>query len=888
MRTSGEIREQFLEYFGDRGHARVRSSSLVPDDPTLLFTNAGMVQFKDAFLGLEERGYRRATTAQKCMRVSGKHNDLENVGPSPRHHTFFEMLGNFSFGDYFKEKAIDYAYDLLTCVYGVTAERLYYTVFEDDDQAFNYWVDEIGIEPERVYRMGEKTNFWMMGDVGPCGPTSEIHYDFGPDYCTCGEDDCSVALDNDCGRWLEIWNLVFMQYDQAPDGSRAALPEPGVDTGMGLERLATVLQGVYTNYETDLFTPIMDGVQKLVGHTDAQREENIVNYRVIADHGRAMTFLIADGVLPGNEGRSYVLRLIMRRAMRFGKLLGFKEPFLGNVADTVIETMGGHYTELRERADWIRQVITEEERRFERTLDSGLAILDDIIADVKSRDQTTIPGEDAFRLYDTHGFPIDLTEDVADEHGLTVGRAGFQQAMQRQRERARAAQQFTVGADEDTYRRLDLPATDFVGYEATVIDAAGIVALVQGGARVKQAYEGEPVQVVLDRTPFYAEAGGQVGDTGTIETPSGTIQVEDTQRPVTGLTVHYGRVSGGTVAEGETARAAVEAGRRLDVMRNHTATHLLHKALREVLGDHAQQRGSLVAPDRLRFDFAHPSGLTSDEIEAIERCVNEQIRADLPVQPTRTTLDDARRQGATMLFGEKYGENVRMIGIDDHSLELCGGTHLNRTGQIGEFLITGEGSVGASLRRIEAITGRGADAYIREQRRLLEGLGNIVGTQDVGEIEARVESLRDELKQQQREIDRLRSRIAQQEVEAVLTQSIALDGVNVLSAEVEASNMDGLRERVDFVRDKLGSGVVVLGSIISGKPQLVAAVTPDLVERGLDANDLIQSLARVVGGGGGGRATLAQAGGRDADRLAEALGRVRKLVGERLRASDGQ
>jgi alanyl-tRNA synthetase len=458
--------------------------------------------------------------------------------------------------------------------------------------------------------------------------------------------------------------------------------------------------------------------------------------------------------------------------------------------------------------------------------------------------------------------------------------------MDRQRERARAAQQFTVGTDEDTYRRLDLPASEFTGYESTAIAAARVVALVQDGQRVKQARKGEPVQVVLDRTPFYAEAGGQVGDTGSIVTPTAAIRVEDTQRPVTGLTVHYGRVTKGTVTEGDTARAEVDTERRLDVMRNHTATHLLHKALREVLGDHAQQRGSLVAPDRLRFDFAHPSGLSRDEVEAIEHRVNEQIRMDLPVQATGTTLDDARRQGATMLFGEKYGERVRMIGIDDYSLELCGGTHLNHTGQIGEFLITSEGSVGASLRRIEAITGRGADAHIRRQRRLIQGISNIVGAQDENEIEARVESLRDELKQQQREIDRLRSRIARQEVDAVLAQSFALDGVNVLSAEVEASNMNGLRERVDFVRDKLGSGVVVLGSIISGKPQLVAAVTPDLVERGLDANDLIQSLARVVGGGGGGRATLAQAGGRDADRLAEALGHVRKLVGERLDAGD--
>ncbi len=451
---SAEIREQFLEYFARQGHTRVRSSALVPDDPTLLFVNAGMVQFKDAFLGLEDRGYTRATTAQKCMRVSGKHNDLENVGPSPRHHTFFEMLGNFSFGDYFKEGAIHFGYELLTDVYGISPSRLHYTVFHDDDEAFDIWVEDIGVDPERVFRMGEKTNFWMMADVGPCGPTSEIHYDFGPAYCTCGRDDCSVLLDNDCGRWLEIWNLVFMQFDQAADGTRTPLPNTGVDTGMGLERLAAILQGVYTNYDTDLFTSIMDRVQELLGHSDQEREEHVIAYRVIADHARAMTFLTADGVLPGNEGRPYVLRLVMRRAMRFGKLLGFTEPFLSPVADSVIETMGGHYVELREREDWIKEVIVEEERRFERTLDSGLAILSDIIDDLKAEGASEIPGRDAFRLYDTMGFPVDLTEDVAEERGMTVDRAGYREEMERRRRESREAQEFGVGEEEDVYRRL--------------------------------------------------------------------------------------------------------------------------------------------------------------------------------------------------------------------------------------------------------------------------------------------------------------------------------------------------------------------------------------------------------------------------------------------------
>lgn len=882
MKTSAEIREQFLKYFEERGHTRVRSSSLVPDDPTLLFTNAGMVQFKDSFLGLEDRGYTRATTAQKCMRVSGKHNDLENVGPSPRHHTFFEMMGNFSFGDYFKENAIYYGYELLTDVYGIPPGRLHYTVFEDDDQAFDIWVNDIGVDPACVYRMGEKTNFWMMADTGPCGPTSEIHYDFGPQYCTCGRDDCSVELDNDCGRWLELWNLVFMQYDQASDGTRTRLPAPGVDTGLGLERLVAVLQGVYANYETDFFTNIMDRVQQLLGHTHAQREERTIEYRVIADHSRAMTFLTADGVMPGNEGRSYVLRLIMRRAMRFGKLIGFTEPFLARVSDSVIETMGDHYTELREREDWIKQVITEEERRFERTLDTGLAILDDIIGDLKRQARTEIPGKDVFRLYDTYGFPIDLTEDVAEEHGLTIDRAGYRREMERQRERARAAQKFGVGEQEELYRRLDLPSTEFLGYDTTQTSEAHIVALVREGKRVEHANEGDEVQVILERTPFYAEAGGQVGDRGHIVARNGTVSVEDTQSPIKGLVVHYGRVTAGTVAQGDEVEARVDAQRRIYIMRNHTATHLLHKALRDTLGEHAQQRGSLVAPDRLRFDFAHLSALSADELEEIERQVNDRIRADLPVQPRYTTLEEARRQGAMMLFGEKYGENVRMISIDSYSRELCGGTHVDHTGQIGGFVITGEGSVGAGLRRIEALTGRAAENYVRDQLKLLKDVADMLGVQDVDEVGPKLQSLLDELKGQRREIDRLRSRIALRETESILSQTISLDGVNVLVAQVEAADMDGLRERVDYLRDKLGSGVIVLGSVIDSKPQLVAAVTSDLVERGLDASVLIEQVAATVGGGGGGRPTLAQAGGRDAAKLDEALAQVGELVNQIL------
>ena len=882
MMSSAEIREAFLDYFERQGHTRVPSSSLVPDDPTLLFTNAGMVQFKDAFLGLEDRGYTRATTVQKCMRVSGKHNDLENVGPSPRHHTFFEMLGNFSFGDYFKREAIRYGWEVCVDVYGLDPERLYFTVFEDDDEAFQIWVDEIGVPADRVYRMGESTNFWMMGDVGPCGPTSEIHYDWGPAACTCGAPDCSVALDNGCERWLEIWNLVFMQFDQAADGTRTPLPKPGVDTGMGLERIVSVIQGVRSNYDTDLFVPIMDRVQELLGHSDAQRAEHIVGYRVIADHGRAMTFLIADGVLPGNEGRDYVLRLIMRRAMRFGKLIGFTEPFLTHVADSVIQVMGDPYPELREREDWIKKVITEEERRFERTLDTGLAILSDVIADLKARGETQVPGEDVFRLWDTYGFPVDLTRDVAAEHGMTIDRVGFEREMAKQRERARAATRFALPEEVSIYRRLELPQTEFVGYETTVTEDARVLALVRDGQAMEVARQGEDVRIVLDHTPFYAEAGGQVGDTGVLIGPAGRVEVYDTHAPLTGVHVHAGRVIEGEIATGQLIRAEVDAERRADIMRNHTATHLLHKALREVLGEHALQRGSLVAPDRLRFDFTHLSPLRSEELWEIEHRVNEKIREDLPVEPEYLPLDEARRRGAVMLFGEKYGEIVRMISIDDYSRELCGGTHVRHTGQIGEFVITAEGSVAAGVRRIEALTGRGAEAFVRERLRLLDNLAQTMGVQGVEELDRRVHALLETLQQQRRELEQLRRRLALQEVETLAGKAVSVDGVRVLAAQVEAPDMESLRERIDFLRDRLGSGVIVLGTVVDGKPQLVAAVTKDLVERGLDAGRLIREVAQIVEGGGGGRPTLAQAGGRNAAKLPEALRRVPELVRQSL------
>jgi alanyl-tRNA synthetase len=651
MMTSADIRRRFLGFFAERGHVVVPSAPLVPDDPTLLFTNAGMVQFKDAFLGLERRSYGRAVTVQKCMRVSGKHNDLENVGPSPRHHTFFEMLGNFSFGDYFKSDAIRYAWDFLTTDLAIPEERLVATVFESVDEAWRVWAQDVELNPERILRMGEKTNFWMMADVGPCGPTSEIHYDFGPAYCTCGRPDCSVALDNDCGRWLEVWNNVFMQYDQHSDGSRSPLPTTGVDTGMGLERLAAVLQHVYSNYETDLFAPLLDRIQAVLGHSADERAAHQVGYRVLADHGRAMTFLIADGVLPGNEGRSYVLRLIMRRAMRFGRGIGFAGPFLKAVADAVIEHMAGAYPELVARADWIRAVVGEEEARFARTIEAGAALLDDVVARAQAAGNGTIPGADVFRLYDTYGFPPDLTRVMAEEVGLAIDQAGFAAAMAEQRQRARAGGGFAVGASEDAYRRLGLPETKFVGYDRLTATAT-VLALVVGGEPVARAGVGAAVEVVLDATPFYAESGGQVGDTGTLTAAAGVVEVRDTRSPVLGVRVHHGVVARGGLALGDVVTAVVDTDRRLDVMRNHTATHLLHRALQELLGGHAQQRGSLVAPDRLRFDFAHLKALSPGELGGIEMRVNEWVRADAAVSWEYLPLGAARAAGAVLLFGE--------------------------------------------------------------------------------------------------------------------------------------------------------------------------------------------------------------------------------------------
>lgn len=902
MPSQQEIRQAFLAFFANKGHTIVPSSPLVPSDPTLLFTNAGMVQFKDAFLGLESPARRDSVSVQKCMRVSGKHNDLEQVGPSPYHHTFFEMLGNFSFGGYFKEQAIAFAWEFITGELGLPPDRLIFTVHKDDEEALNHWRQILRsrrIPEERILRLGDKTNFWMMGDTGPCGPTSEIHYDFGPEYDTCKDPKCSVALDNGCLRWLELWNLVFMQFDQRADGSRVNLPKPGVDTGMSLERIAAVVQGVVSNYETDLFMPIIERVQDLLGHSDAERQKNTTAYRVIADHGRAMTFLIADGVLPGNEERSYVLRMIMRRAMRFGRRLGFGSAFLGQVVEAVIETMRSQYPELVQQRGFILEVIGQEEERFQHTLDTGLALVEEIITRVKASKAQVVPGTEVFRLWDTYGFPPELTEDIAREHGLMVDRAGYEGAMAEQRQRARAAAKFVLADAAEFYRQLNLQPTTFLGYDYSRLGGAPakILALSRNSQVLKEASVGEQIAVVLDQTPFYAEAGGQEGDTGYLTAMGGRVQIVDTQSPLAGLIVHWGRVVEGSIRRGEEVVTQVDVERRWDIMRNHTATHLLHKALRKILGEHAQQRGSLVALDRLRFDFAHLKAVTPEELLAIEQEVNARIREDLPVSAHILPKQEALTLGAVALFGEKYGDEVRMVEICDraqvptpppqdcYSRELCGGTHLERTGQVGALFILSEGSIGAGLRRIEAVTGRGAEAYVHSLRRTLDRVAQSLGA-PVDELDRQIESAASKLQESSDMIRLLKQRLALRNIDLHGKRSV-LNGVEAVIGNAQIGGLgvpltkEELRSLVDPLK-KREKSIVVIYDVQGDRGIWVASVSSDLVKRGFSAKQLIEVVVEASGGGGGGKDTLAEAGGGDPARLEAAVQALDRFLREKL------
>ena len=909
--TGAAVRRSFLDFFAERGHTIVPSASLVPaNDPTLLFTNAGMNQFKDVFLGIGTRPYKRAVDTQKVMRVSGKHNDLDDVGRDSYHHTFFEMLGNWSFGDYYKQEAIRWAWDLLTDVWGLEKDRIWATVFKDeldeletDEEAKGFWLSETEINPDQILHAGRKVNFWEMADTGPCGPCSEIHYDRGSDACECQDDpDHKCRVNADCGRYIELWNLVFIQYNKDADGNLHLLPDKHIDTGAGFERLLAVLQGVDSNYKTDLFMPLIRRVQEMVGHSDAERQEHIVPYRVIADHARAVTFLIGDGVLPGSEGRNYVLRMILRRAVRFGRELGLDEPFLAEVAKTVIEIMGDAFPELVNRQAFILNTVTQEEERFLRTLDQGLDRLREVMDDLSAEGETVIPGQEAFHLYDTLGLPLEITRDVAEERGFSIDEVGYRAALDEQRRRAREAEAFEMH-DEETLARyqrvlVDLQNEGAVGKDGVALDPyssleleTGVVAILRDGDPVEQASAGDQVDVVLPETSFYVETGGQVSDRGLIEArsadgqPAWSIEVNDVRQPVAGLIVHVGEVKSGQPEVGDGAVAAVDRERRMDVARNHTATHLLQRALRHTLGEHIQQAGSLVAPDRLRFDFTHPAMLTRDELGEVTDEVNEAVLANHPVESVEMSYRQALEEGVIALFGEKYGDVVRVLRVGDpeapFSRELCGGTHVDETGEIGMFHIISQESVGAGVRRVEAVTGRGAVDFVESQLERLERVAAHLGVPPQ-DLERRVEELQADLEEAHREIGRLQQRLARQEFESLLEQVETVKGTSMIAARVEVAGVDELREMTDWFRDRLTSGVFVLGTVMDGRPALVASVTSDVVERGADAGELARRMGRVMGGGGGGRPTMAQAGGSEPGKLNRALDQASAILREQL------
>ncbi len=858
--TSNEIREAFLEFFRERGHEVVASSPLVPgNDPTLLFTNAGMVQFKDVFLGDDKRSYQRAATAQRCVRAGGKHNDLENVGYTTRHHTFFEMLGNFSFGDYFKRDAIKYGWEFLTETLGLPPEKLWVTVFEDDDEAADIWLDEMKIDPARFTRMGAKDNFWAMGDTGPCGPCSEIFYDHGADV----EGGPPGSPDEDGDRYVEVWNLVFMQFDRSADGEMTPLPKPSVDTGMGLERIAAVMQHVHSNYKIDMFANLIDAISDTLGIDN----DGASSLNVIADHIRACAFLIVDGVLPGNEGRGYVLRRIIRRAIRHGKKLGYDDPFFHKLVEPLAKEMGAAYPELPKAQAHVERVLEKEERRFAETLDQGMEILDGAIAKL---DGSEIPGDVVFKLYDTFGFPVDLTADIARERGLTIDQPGFEAAMEEQRQRAKAASKFNVGTANLnlTGRPVTVSVSQsFTGYEA-VESESEVVALYKGSDPVKKLEAGEQGAVLLNSTPFYAESGGQIGDTGILAEQGKIFRVDDTQKS-SGAHVHYGVVEDGEIRLGDKLTAIVDADRRQDIVLNHSATHLMHAALRQVLGDHVTQKGSLVAPDRLRFDFSHDEAVTPEQLAEIETIVNDEIRANREADVKLMSYDDAMSSGAMALFGEKYGDEVRVLRFGDFSVELCGGTHVDRTGDIGLFKITSEGGVASGVRRIEAVTGRGALDWIDAKQQILGDIAGLLRSQP-DQAMAKVEQALKRNKELEKELAAARQALVTGQASDHTDSVQEIAGIKVLATRMDGADAKTLRDAVDRFKDKLKSAVVVLGSVEDGKVRLAAGVTRDNTAK-IKAGDLIKPVAEQVGGRGGGRADFAQAGGTNPDALDAAL-----------------
>jgi alanyl-tRNA synthetase len=863
--TTSEIRASFLEFFRKNGHAVLPSSSLVPhNDPTLLFTNAGMVQFKDVFLGKDVRDYSRAATAQRCVRAGGKHNDLENVGYTARHHTFFEMLGNFSFGDYFKREAIHFAWNYITGTLEIPKDRLWVTVYTEDDEAERIWVEEIGVDPTRCTRMGEKSNFWAMGDTGPCGPCSEIFYDHGPEVP--GGPPGTPEEDGD--RYVEIWNLVFMQYDRSSDGVLVPLPKPSVDTGMGLERVAAVMQGVHSNYDIDLFKSLICAAAEVTGTQDLQS----ASLRVIADHIRACTFLIIDGVVPSNEGRGYVLRRIIRRAIRHGYQLGQSQPFFHNLVSTLVNEMGSYYAELVSGEARAVQVLAQEEIRFAETLATGMALLDAETAKLKS---SVIPGATVFKLYDTYGFPADLTADIARERGLSIDQAAFDVAMEAQRGRARAASKF--GADlRDTIKLSG--KTDFSGYDR-MADAARVTTLIFDGAVVEVLRPGQEGQVVLDHTPFYAESGGQIGDTGLLLSAQARFSVRDTQK-IGASFAHVGVLEKGELRVGDAVDAQVDQERRKAIALNHSATHLLHAALRKILGKHVEQKGSLVAADRLRFDFSHSQALSPDELRQVEDLVNSEIRQNAPVQTRVMALDQAKAAGAMSLFGEKYDSDVRVLSIGDFSMELCGGTHVERAGDIGLFKITGESGVAAGIRRVEALTGREAYGWVVHTDQVLRDIAAMLrGSRE--DVDEKVRELVERSRRLEKEVQQLKSKLASGHGGDLSASAKDIGGIKVLAAQIDGADVRSLRDALDRLKSKLGSSVIVLASVQDGKVVLVAGVSDDLVAR-MKAGEIVGLVAAKVGGRGGGRADFAQAGGTQPENLGTALAGVESLVRSRL------
>ena len=879
MKSSNEIREAYLKFFENNGHKRVKSGALVPkDDPTLLFTNAGMNQFKNVFLGTDKREYSRATTSQKCMRVSGKHNDLEMVGRTPRHHTFFEMLGNFSFGDYFKKEAIEFAWELCTEVYKLEKENLIVTVYEEDDEAWDLWKNHMGIPEKLLYRCNAKENFWAMGDTGPCGPCSELHYDLGERI-----GDTTSKFGEESNRFVEIWNLVFMQFNRDAGGKMTPLPRPSIDTGMGLERIACVLQGKASNYETDLFQPIIKEASRLTGVPFGKSPENDTSLQILADHSRACMFLIDDGVVPGNEGRGYVLRKILRRAIRHGRFLGKDTPFIYTLTSLVSNLMMDAYPELINSRDYAATVVKNEEEKFSATLSHGLTILEELFESQGKKKDRIIPGKELFKLYDTFGFPFDLASEIADEKGFSLDEAGFKKELEIQRDRARASWKGAGQSINPLYQELAARTgmkTEFTGYDS-ITDVQGVIkAIVQDGKESKQLKAGETGEVSLDRTPFYAESGGQSSDKGIMESDLVRAEVIQVKLPVSGLRMHEVKVLQGELNLGDTVSMSVNADARAATAGNHTSTHLLQAALREVLGPHVKQAGSLVAPERLRFDFTHYKGLSDWEIQQIERIVNENIRSNIKVITEIQDLDEAVENGATALFGEKYDQKVRVVSVPGCSKELCGGTHANRTGDISVFKIVTESSISAGVRRIEAITGARAVQKFIEDEKILRNIAARLNT-GPAELEHSVSALLDSLKGSHKEIEKLQVQLAQQSTSDATSEVREIKGIKVVSREVQEADRNTLRQVADDIRNRIKSGIVVLGTASGEKVNILVMITQDLTVR-IKANELIRPIAKHVQGGGGGKPDMAEAGGKNPAGLQKALDSVYSEVEKML------